>query len=355
MAAKEKNLPTRTPWLLPLLFFLAAVFVPSAAANLPRLSETRVGVERDFASTFARADRDFNQDWQGFYRPLCYDSALNPPIDPDGRLAKDMYQNGLPQAQLFRPGASSLDYFSSQTGSALLGAGAEFTSYFLNMAAGASTPSTYVNQATTFADNTSTIYTRAREQGSGVLGAGYEGFGYSVGSVVGMTQIYEGANQFDLATGQELNAVDAWSRGLTGTGQLLLTTAAAAAPITARLSPAETVALRNPNVYEALYEAPISGTTRAAHRTSANQVLANQLGSDAQLSGMFNQQLGDNVLQHMQSGRSGLLNPPGTVWHHPANNPNAMQLLRTGEHTTPSLQPVLHPGGVGGFGNFYGP
>ena len=118
---------------------------------------------------------------------------------------------------------------------------------------------------------------------------------------------------------------------------------------------AKTTVARNPNVYEALFEAPISGTTRAAHRTSANQFLANQLGSDAQLGGMFNQQLGGNVLQHMQSGRSGLLNPPGAVWHHPANNPNVMQLLRTGEHTAPSLQPVLHPGGVGGFGNFYGP
>jgi len=118
---------------------------------------------------------------------------------------------------------------------------------------------------------------------------------------------------------------------------------------------AKATVARNPNVYEALFEAPISGTTRAAHRTSANQFLANQLGSDAQLGGMFNQQLGGNVLQHMQSGRSGLLNPPGAVWHHPANNPNVMQLLRTGEHTAPSLQPVLHPGGVGGFGNFYGP
>lgn len=46
---------------------------------------------------------------------------------------------------------------------------------------------------------------------------------------------------------------------------------------------AKAPALRNPNVYEALYEAPITGTTRAAHPTSANQFLANQLGNDAQL------------------------------------------------------------------------
>jgi hypothetical protein len=56
----------------------------------------------------------------------------------------------------------------------------------------------------------------------------------------------------------------------------------------------------------------------------------------------------------MQSGKS-LLNPPGAVWHHPAGNPNVMQLLRVGEHTNPALQPLLHPDGIGGFGNFYGP
>ena len=119
---------------------------------------------------------------------------------------------------------------------------------------------------------------------------------------------------------------------------------------------AETTVARNPNVYEALFEAPISGTTRTAQRASANNFLANQLQNDAQLNGMLNQELGGNVLQHMESGSgNSFLNPPGTVWHHPFDDPTVMQLLRTGEHTAPSLQPVLHPGGVGGFGNFYGP
>lgn len=119
---------------------------------------------------------------------------------------------------------------------------------------------------------------------------------------------------------------------------------------------AEGTVARNPNIYEALYEAPISGTSRAAQRASANDFFANQLQNDAQLNSMFNQELGGNVLEHMESGSgSSYLNPPGTVWHHPFDNPNVMQLLRTGEHTSPSLQPVLHPGGVGGFGNFYGP
>lgn len=117
---------------------------------------------------------------------------------------------------------------------------------------------------------------------------------------------------------------------------------------------AKTVAPRNPNVYEAFFEAPITGTSRSAHRASANQYFANQLGQNADLAAAFNRELGTDVLSHMQSGKS-LLNPPGMVWHHPANNPSVMQLLRTGEHTNPSLQSILHPNGVGGFGNFYGP
>ncbi|MEO0510253.1 MAG: RHS repeat-associated core domain-containing protein [Verrucomicrobiota bacterium] len=112
----------------------------------------------------------------------------------------------------------------------------------------------------------------------------------------------------------------------------------------------------NFNQYEAIFEAPISGTTRGAHRTSANNFLADQLGNSPQLRSMFDAELGTDVLQHMNSGAGrNFLNPPGAVWHHPIDNPNVMQLLRTGEHTNPMLQPVLHPGpnGTGGFGTFF--
>jgi hypothetical protein len=69
--------------------------------------------------------------------------------------------------------------------------------------------------------------------------------------------------------------------------------------------------------------------------------------------GAFNEELGGEVLQHMESGGN-LLNPPGTVWHHPYDNPDVMHLLRSSEHTTPTLQSTLHPDGIGGFGNYYG-
>ncbi|EUJ10302.1 Rhs family protein [Methylophilaceae bacterium 11] len=110
---------------------------------------------------------------------------------------------------------------------------------------------------------------------------------------------------------------------------------------------------RTNNAYEVIAEVPISGSTRGSHRASANRNLANMLFSDSELSGMFNQILNHDVLPHMQTGKS-LLNPQGTVWHHPANNPSVMQLLRSGEHTNPALQSIMHPEGIGGYGTFYG-
>lgn len=112
----------------------------------------------------------------------------------------------------------------------------------------------------------------------------------------------------------------------------------------------------NFNQYEAIFESPISGTSRSAHRNSANSFFANQLENSTDLQRAVNNEFGTDVLQHMNSGSGrNLLNPPGTQWHHPIDNPNVMQLLRTGEHTNPMLQPVLHPGpnGTGGFGTFF--
>jgi hypothetical protein len=112
------------------------------------------------------------------------------------------------------------------------------------------------------------------------------------------------------------------------------------------------------NAYEVIAEVPISGRTRTAHRAAANRELANGLAKDADYSRIINAELNHNVLQHMQSGRN-LLNPAGTVWHHPIGNPNVMQLLRATEHQNPLLQSILHPKNIsgkniGGFGTHYG-
>ena len=116
----------------------------------------------------------------------------------------------------------------------------------------------------------------------------------------------------------------------------------------------ESSVLRTPTSYEVLFESPVNGTSRAAHRTAANKYLAEQLRNDQDLSRILDGELGGNVLQHMESGKS-LLNPPGTVWHHPIDNSNTVQLLRTETHTAPSLQFLLHPNSIGGFGTHYGP
>lgn len=109
----------------------------------------------------------------------------------------------------------------------------------------------------------------------------------------------------------------------------------------------------NFNFYEVLSEHAISGVTRGAHRASANRNLYRSLQSHPDLARMFDTMLDADVLRHMSSGKR-LLNPPGTVWHHPASRPNMTQLLRATEHTNPQLQPILHPEGVGGFGAHYG-
>jgi RHS repeat-associated protein len=127
--------------------------------------------------------------------------------------------------------------------------------------------------------------------------------------------------------------------GSRGTPQAFSTGAAAAA--------------RNPNVYETLFEAPIQGTSRSAHRAAANEYLAGLLRRDARFGRMLDDELGTDVLKHMESGKR-LLNPPGTVWHHPVENQDVVRLLRRSVHQDPALQSTLHPGGIGGYGQFYG-
>jgi hypothetical protein len=55
----------------------------------------------------------------------------------------------------------------------------------------------------------------------------------------------------------------------------------------------------------------------------------------------------------MQSGKR--LLPPGTIWHHPIDNPNVVQLLTRQEHADPLLQLMLHPDSEGGYVRYYGP
>jgi RHS repeat-associated protein len=150
------------------------------------------------------------------------------------------------------------------------------------------------------------------------------------------------------------------ARGLKQGAEALMLTAGpeiagALLPKFARLVLAEPELTRSYNAYEVLSEQTIGGLSRGAHRAAANDAFHAELRASPELQKMFDQQLGGNVLEHMESGAgSALRNPPSTVWHHPVDNPDVVQLLRTSEHTNPELQPLLHPGGAGGFDKYYG-
>ena len=110
----------------------------------------------------------------------------------------------------------------------------------------------------------------------------------------------------------------------------------------------------NGKQYSVMYEAsPGKGKTRSAHRNAANREFYNQMANNAQFKNAMDDYFGYDVMEYMESGKSGLKNPsPDWVWHHPADNPNAIQLIPKNQHQASILQAILHPGknGKGGFG-----
>lgn len=107
------------------------------------------------------------------------------------------------------------------------------------------------------------------------------------------------------------------------------------------------------NTPQYLFDAPVNGKSRQAHRAGANRLLYQRLKSDTALLDFLNRELRSDVVRHMESGKN-LLNPPGTEWHHPHNDPSIVRLLRKDEHAAAEFQSILHPDGVGGFGTYYG-
>jgi hypothetical protein len=85
MATKEKMARLIRRWFLPALFLLAAL---PASAITRSLSESRVWAARDFAPPGVRPDRDFSLQTQWTLQDFNGEGALNPSIDPDGRLGK---------------------------------------------------------------------------------------------------------------------------------------------------------------------------------------------------------------------------------------------------------------------------
>jgi hypothetical protein len=108
-------------------------------------------------------------------------------------------------------------------------------------------------------------------------------------------------------------------------------------------------AARAPTAYSTFSEQAVTGTTRQAHRTAANRQLYGELQNDPALRATYNRALGTDVMAYMQSGKSGLLNPPGMVWHHPVGAPGVVHLVPQAQHVSPAFQAVMHPNGIGGF------
>lgn len=106
-----------------------------------------------------------------------------------------------------------------------------------------------------------------------------------------------------------------------------------------------------------MYEASTgTGKSRSAHRNAANTVFYNQMANDSDFKEAMDNYYGYDVMDHMKSGKSSLKNPSKDwAWHHPADNPDSVQLIPKEQHQSSQLQSTLHPGegGKGGFGLFY--
>jgi hypothetical protein len=95
------------------------------------------------------------------------------------------------------------------------------------------------------------------------------------------------------------------------------------------------------------YEARIAKAgagTREAHFKAANEALARDIKANPEL-GQMMKQMGVEV---PTAGKS----PAGWTWHHVPDQPGVLQLVPRTQHQGGPWQPLLHPGGVGGFKNW---
>jgi hypothetical protein len=366
MAAKEKNFSLRAAWFLPLLLLLAAVFVPSAAANIPRLSETRVGAIGDFAPASIQADRDFDQEPQGFYRPLCYDNALNPPIDPDGRFGRGVFQGS--QVNNSSPANSS---WAFDAGYWLGGLSASLGEGFLRGAQGELNAVTFGAMRGTL-DQSWEAFGMANNQGDSAFafgqGSGQVAMGAltlaSGAAVLEVPSIYVGATTVayspwtPVAIGGAAAGAYTYSQGgsagdvalstVTGSAMMYM---AAPFPMGGQNAPPRTVNAPNGNSYSVAFQTQLNsadlGRSRPVHFNRANAALDSALRADPQFAAQMDQLIPG--VQASVSSVGGRATPSGWVWHH-AESPGAMQLVPQAQHTPGSIfWNTLHAGGQGGY------
>jgi hypothetical protein len=87
---------------------------------------------------------------------------------------------------------------------------------------------------------------------------------------------------------------------------------------------------------------PLGVGTRAAHFRAANTALAESVSADT---------LKEMGIEIPRSNTGTILgeSPKSWTWHHVPGRPGVMQLVPRAMHQGSMWQPLLHPGGVGGF------
>ena len=142
-------------------------------------------------------------------------------VDPSGLLAKDIYQDGFYSP--LRGWAARLDEIGMKSYSPALAFYLGLQSELLQLVADVGTPAVYVNQYQTAVNNTSLVIFNSLENGDSIVFASAQGLSYAAGNILGYTPFIEGVVGVDIATGQNIEGVDRFTRTAAGTGQLIMT------------------------------------------------------------------------------------------------------------------------------------
>jgi RHS repeat-associated protein len=146
--------------------------------------------------------------------------------DPDGRFGKQyanfQYNGGIAGYGL-RSLAEAFNYVGSSTRSAYVNWGAFNDASFLNMAASAVTPSSYVSGFNSLQNRAENTMVGEYLNGSGNTWTAAQGLSSVVGDVVGYNGVMTGGFGVDRQSTTLLSTSDRWSQGLMGGSQLILT------------------------------------------------------------------------------------------------------------------------------------
>ncbi|WP_437668820.1 RHS repeat-associated core domain-containing protein [Sorangium sp. So ce131] len=110
------------------------------------------------------------------------------------------------------------------------------------------------------------------------------------------------------------------------------------------------VARAAPRGYSVAFETMIpkvGAGSRGAHFKAANDALLADTRASPELASAI-RDLGIEV-PTSNAGTTLQRSPPGWTWHHVPERPGVMQLIPTSQHQGGPWQPLVHPGGVGGF------